>query len=316
MVLSIIIVNYNTAEYVRGCLRSIFKLLDLNDIEVLIADNNSPDREVEKLAIEFPEAKFIFNSRNEGFGSGCNSAAEISKGEYVLFLNPDTKLLDNSILNLVEILKADDEAGIVSGLLVNENGEPIYCFNEFPDLKWEFYQTIGTGYERAIEDLLNRDEIRNGRKFEVDWFHGAFLLMRKSDFQRVGGFDGKYFMYYEDVELCHDFKEILGLKNYCFPNVRISHSTQSSLKSESIDNIRNFHMHRGKILFTENYGFVYRNSFRLLGIANILLRIPIVMFWKKYSKHRKEKFRQLTNILRLYLSKDYLRSSKFEYIKV
>ena len=316
MVLSIIIVNYNTAEYVRSCLRSIIELLDLNHIEVIIADNNSPDREIEKLDAEFPEAKFIFNSRNEGFGSGCNSAVEISSGDYLLFLNPDTQLLDNSILNLVEFLRTKSEAGIVSGLLVSENGKPMYCFNEFPDLRWEFYQTIGTGYESVIKELLTRDEITNGRMFEVDWFHGAFLMMRKSDFQRVGGFDEKYFMYYEDVELCFDFKEKLGLKNYCFPNVRISHSTQSSLKSESIDNIRNFHMHRGKILFTENYSFVCRNSFRLLGIANILLRIPVVMFRKKYADQREEKFRQLTNILKLYLSKDFLRNSKFEYIRV
>ncbi|MBX7041984.1 MAG: glycosyltransferase family 2 protein [Ignavibacteria bacterium] len=312
---SIIIVNYNTASYIKRCLASIRNNIGFDNAEVLIADNNSPERDIEKITEEFPEVRLIFRKENSGFGDACNDAAGKAECGVILFLNPDTVLRDDSILRLRSLLHTDPESGIVSGLLTDSNGVPMYCFNEFPDLKWEFFQTFGTGYESQIRKLLNREEIRTGKRFETDWFHGAFLMMRKDDFQRAGGFNKQYFMYFEDVELCYIFQKVLRLKNICDPAVRIGHATQSSLESETLDNIRNFHMHRGKLIFIRKYGFVRRMIFRMLGIMNVTMRALLLGIWPKYKGQRTQKLHQLLNILRLYISPRYLENSKFEYIR-
>lgn len=313
-ILSIIIVNFNTAKFISRCLDSIRTNLSELNLEVTIVDNASPEREIEDLVSLYPEVKFLMRSENDGFGGGCNFAADKANGDLLLFLNPDTLLTDSSILKLVGYLLNHPQAGIVSGLLVNDAGEPMYCFNSFPSLKWELYQTIGIGYMNEISKMLGRPEITAGEPFETDWFHGAFLMMRKADFNRAGGFDNRYFMYYEDTELCYAFKRKLKFRNICLPDVRIKHSTQSSLEGESIDNIRNFHMHRGKLIFIENYGAIKRMAFWLLGILNVSSRIILLPLWKKFSGQRKEKFSQLCNIARLYLSNDFLENSKFKYI--
>lgn len=313
--LSIIIVNYNTQDHVRKCLDSIFRFLRQEDVEVIVVDNNSPDRGIEKLISEFSQVRFLFRTCNDGFGAACNDGAGVSSGSHLLFLNPDAELTNDKIKYAVEFLSESDSAGIVSGLLTNESGKPMYSFNKFPDLKWEFFQTIGAGYDKEIERLLSKKEIKEGECFETDWFHGAFLAMRREDFVRIGGFSDKYFMYFEDVQICYDFRNKLGLKNVCIPLIRVKHATQSSLSAERIDNIRNFHMHRGKLLFIQNYGMLRRAAFILLGLLNILLRIPLVILGKKYSYHKREKLMQLLKIFKLYLSRKFLNSSKYVYVR-
>lgn len=314
MLLSIIIINYNTTKHLRECLSSINQHLSFMEKEIIVADNNSPDRDIELLAKEMTDVRFLFRKSNDGFGTACNDAAEVSTGKYLLFLNPDVKLIDDSIKLLIDGMEKDPEAGIYSGLLTDSDNEPIYCFNKFPDIEWEFYQFIGIGYEKRIKKLLSRNEIKEGRQFAVDWFHGAFLLLSRKDFLSVSGFDNKYFMYSEDVELCYRIKTELKKKNICFPNVRIYHHTKSSLEQESTDNIFIFHMHRGRLLFIKNYGLTKKYIIYTLGLSSVIIRLLSVPFWHKYKGGKKNKFRQLAKIMRLYLDKDYLNTSKYEYI--
>lgn len=316
MILSIIIVNYNTTEHVKLCLKSLSEFLQINSSEIIIVDNNSPNRNIEKLSEEFPEVRFIFRKINDGFGGGCNEGVKNASGEYLLFLNPDTILFDDSIILLLKFLENNIDAGIVSGLLTDNDGTVLYCFNDFINLGWEISQMTGIGYEYESKKLINRDEIKRNENFEVDWFHGAFLMMRRKDFISIKGFDEKYFMYYEDVDLCYKMKNDLHKKNICLPYVRIRHYTQSSIQNEKIDNILTFHMHRGKIIFLKKYYPVKKYLFKSMGFISVLLRIIILPFQSKYKFTRKEKLNQLLKILKLYINSGYADTSKFEYVNV
>jgi GT2 family glycosyltransferase len=312
--LSIIIVSYNTHSHLRNCLNSVSKNLKDLKYEIIVVDNNSTDREIESFPVEYPSVKFFLRENNDGFGNGCNYGAKTANGKYLLFLNPDIKLIDNSVKKLYEYLKNHSDCGIVSGLMVDDKGDVLYGFNEYPSFSWEIYQFLGYGYERKIKKLINKKEIRENHNFETDWFHGAIFMISKSDFEKLGGFNERYFMYYEDVEICYKVKMDIRKKIVCIPSVRVFHHTQSSLASESNDNIFIFHMHRSKIIFFRNYFFLKRFILLAFGVLYALSRIILLPFWKKYKKREKEKFIQLTRVLKLYLNPAYVGNSKYEYI--
>lgn len=313
--ISIIIVNYNTADFLRNCLRSIEeKLIDFS-YEVIVVDNDSPRRNIEELPSEFPTVRFILRKENDGFGSGCNYGAGLCSGKYLLFLNPDIILIDDSVKKLKDYLDKNPNCGIVSGLLVDENSSVLYCFNDFPSFMWEFYHLIGYGYDEKIHKLINKKEIINNEKFETDWFHGAYFMINKDYFFQTGGFNENYFIYYEDVELCYKSKKIMNRKNICIPDSRVFHHTKSSLVNESMDNIYIFHLQRSKILFYKNYSFFKRLILNFTGIMYVLIRIIFLPVWSKYKCNKMEKFNQLRKILKLYFSSVYLKESKYEYIK-
>lgn len=311
---SIIIVNYNTTVHLRKCLESVLeKMKDLN-YEIIVVDNHSSDRGIEKIATEFPEANIILRETNDGFAAGCNFGISHSQGRYILLLNPDIILIDKSVVELKTYLDNNKDAGIVSGIMTNEKREVIYFYNDFPSFEWEFYHLIGFGYDRKISKLNSIAVYNRKRIFEVDWFHGAFMMMRKDDYLSSGRLNENYFMYYEDVELCFKFRNILGKKNYCIPSTVYRHFTQSSISDEKDDNIFIFHLHRGKLIFLRNYGIIKKLPIFLTGFAYVISRILILPFWNKYRGKRREKLKQLTNILKLYLSSSYINNSKYEYI--
>lgn len=312
---SIIILNYNTVSFTRECLISILTHKGEADTEVIVVDNNSSDRSIEKLAVEFKSIQFYFRDINDGFAGGCNFGARKASGDYLLFLNPDVILKDNSVFKLKDYLENNTECGIVSGIMLNEKNEAIYFYNDYPTLRWELNQFSKKGYDKMISKLLNRKEIVEEKVFEVDWFHGAFLMMNKINFNALSGFDERYFMYYEDTDFCYRMKRILNKTIVCLPEVKVFHRTQSSISNESNDNIFIFHIHRGKIIFLRHYHLIKRTILHLTGMMYVISRILILPFWKKYKNHKKEKYNQLFKVMKLYLSRSYLNSSKYEYIK-
>ena len=313
--ITIVIVNYNTTDHLINCLDSISKYFLNTEIEIIVIDNCSTEKQITILPNEYPNVKFYFRDINDGFGSGCNFGMQKSSGDYLLFINPDIIIKDKFILKLKEFLQKNNNCGIVSGVMVDCKNSPIYFFNDFPSYIWEFYQMIGFGYDSKINKLITRKEIEENKNFEVDWFHGAFFMIRKDDFEKIGGFNERYFMYYEDVDLCYKAKYLLKKKNVCIPGVKVFHHTQSSIEKEDSDDIFIFHLNRGKILFMKNYFFLKRYLLYAMGIINISLRIIILPFWGKYKRKKNQKLKQLLKILKLYFSSKYLLSSKFEYIK-
>lgn len=312
---SVIIINYNTSVYIDRLLESVCRNLDLSHFEFIVADNNSRDKSFKLLNDKYPFLKIIENPENSGFASANNIAAKQASGDYLLFLNPDVVINDNSIFELKNFYESNTDSGILSGLMLDDNGNPLYCFNDFWNLKWEFYQAIGFGYDSEIKRLLSRKEITERSAFEVDWFHGAFMFVSKDVFNKVNGFNEKHFMYCEDVELCYDVKNHLGLKNICLPSVKYVHETRATFQESSNDDLYFFHTIRGKLIFIQNYNIVYRNLIKLISVSGVLFRIIRLPFWSKFKLRRKSKLIQLILILKLHFSNRYLINSKYEFVR-
>lgn len=313
--ISIIILNYNTTDHVESLLNSILLNLDLNKYEIIVCDNNSSDKTYKELYNKYPFINIIENISNDGFGRGNNEAVKSALGTYILFLNPDVIILDDSLDYLKEYFETNRNIGFLSGVMVDDDKKPIYFYNKYWDIEWEFYQVVGMGYNRKIRKLLSVKSLTDVVPFEVDWFHGAFLFTSRELFNEIGGFNEDYFIYFEDVEICFRAKNYNKLKNVCIPSVKIEHLTRATFDRPDMDDIYNFHIYRGKLLFIRYYPFLYRNTIRFLSVAGVLLRLVILPFWKKFVHRKREKFYQLMYILRLHFDYEYLLKSKYKYIK-
>lgn len=312
--LSIIILNYNTTNFTSACLCSILKNNSEVINEIIVVDNNSTDRSIETIEKKYPSVTFYFRNINDGFAGGCNFGATASSSEYLLFLNPDVKIRDEIFSPMVKFMQDNPDAGILSGVMFDEKNNILYFYNKFPDLSWELAGLFQPLIKKKIDTLNTIPEIKNKINFYADWFHGAFLFIRKTDFDVLKGFNENYFMYYEDAELCFRMKKVLGKNNICMSDISYYHSTKSSLTDEKTDDIYTFHLNRSKLIFINNYRFIKRFCIYCIGLLNIISRIVILPFWNKYKGRRKEKLSQLVKVLNLYLSNSYLHSSKFEYI--
>ena len=200
--LSIIVVNYNLAEEVQECLVSVFAHADMSIVEIIVVDNNSIERNIEKVAEQFPpekfpQIKFYYLDSNRGFGAGNNYGASKSTGESLLFLNPDATLISNPVNVIEREFSNNSEIAILGPRIIDKNGKPENSHGGFIGpltATAEFFLLPGFGRKLA--------KTGEGQLTIVDWVTGAALFMRRNVFEMVGGFDEDYFLYNEEVDLC------------------------------------------------------------------------------------------------------------------
>lgn len=217
---SIIILSYNTKYLLKSCLDSIFINLSGFSPEVIVVDNTSSDGSAEMVRRNFRKAIVLESEKNLGFAAGNNLGAQRASGDFLLFLNSDTQILDNKIIDLVKLLEKDKSIAAAGGELKDLDGNYQRSFCKFYNVFDIFFLLFGG---RNFE--LKRFQTKNIR--EVDWITGAFMLVRKSIFDQIGGFDKNFFMYIEDMELCFRIKK-KGYKVLFVPQVAISHKGQGS----------------------------------------------------------------------------------------
>jgi len=302
--ISFIIVNYNTEKYVEHCLNSIYSQKLPFEFEVIVADNNSPQRSIELLPAKFPDAAFLFLKFNGGFGYGCNEGAKKAEGDYLVFLNPDTELIDDSIKNMLEFMESNNLAGACTGLLLEEeNLKAAYSFNDFPDLLWEFKQATGIGLMKKINSLNDSEEIKSGKPFEIDWAHGAFLMIKKSVFQMVNGFDEKIFLYFEDTDLQKRI-QLSGYRNYCIPESRVIHHTQSSIKEEKLKRTYYYNMNISRLYYMNKYWTLIPVLLaRIFYIFGSLLKMIKLIFQSQNMKSKIDRMKEHLIVIKIYLLK-------------
>ncbi|MBL4605960.1 MAG: glycosyltransferase family 2 protein [Flavobacteriaceae bacterium] len=197
--LSIIIVNYNGKHYLKDCIDSIILHCSSVSYEIIIIDNNSSDGSQEYLQTTYPEITLISKTENVGFGKANNIGIQHSSGENILLLNNDTILLQN-ISPIIEIVKRED-VGAVGVKMLNGKKEFTPSYGKFPT-------------PLSLLKLSNLNETRSDfvtgdfkeKEYKVDWISGAFMMMKRQDWDFVGGFDEDFFMYVEDVDLCKRLK--------------------------------------------------------------------------------------------------------------
>ena len=214
--LSVVIVNYNGAKYFKKCLDSLYQNLAGINFEIIILDNNSSDHSRDYIKENFPEVKLIESKTNHGFGKGNNEAVKHSKAKHLLLINNDTIVLDN-LKPVLNYLKSDESIGVVGINMLNGEGNYIPAVGNFPTVANLF----------LMKKLLQiSKEFINGKfsksAYEVDWLGGSFLMLPKSIYDKIGGFDEEYFMYVEDVDFCKKIADI-GYKRVFLPNYSYVH---------------------------------------------------------------------------------------------
>jgi GT2 family glycosyltransferase len=218
--LSIIIVNWNTKEYLVRCLRSVFETEKQDSWEVFVIDNGSGDGSGEEVKKAFPFVHLIQNEKNLGFAQAVNQGLKNSSGRYILLLNPDTRVKSGAIDRLVAFLDAQPDAGIAGAQLLNTDGSKQNSMANFPSLATE---------------LLNKSLLRllfpkkfpgkrrhNFKPVEVDSVIGACMMVRRDVVEQVGFLDQDYFLFLEETDWCYRIKKA-GWKIYHVPQAEVYH---------------------------------------------------------------------------------------------
>lgn len=216
--LSIIIVSWNTREILEATLSRLPAATEGLDWEVLVVDNASSDGSAEMVAKDFPNIELIRNTTNEGFGRACNRGLEASSGRWLLMLNADTALTKSTLDSMIEFMQQHPDAGVCGPRLNRADGQPqAFAFGGDPTL-WYLLK-------RNWNRVLFRRPLHDWAEPEtrcVDWVTGACMLVRKEAAEKVGGFDPKIFLYFEDNDWCLRMRKA-GWHVYHFPRVSITH---------------------------------------------------------------------------------------------
>lgn len=226
MDLSVIIVNYKREDNVLKCLESLEKA-DWGDLthEIIVVDNASVG-DLEEVAKAFPEVKIIKSKKNLGMGGGNNLGAKNAAGKYLLILNHDTAVKADAIIKLHEHLQNNEKAGIVGPKLLNPDDTLQYSCFRFPKLLTPILRRTFFGglAKKHLDNFLMKD-YDHAEPRSVDWLMGSCLLIRREIFDKDGHiFDEKYFMYFEDTDLCRRTKEKHGFEVIYHPGAVVIHN--------------------------------------------------------------------------------------------
>ncbi len=225
MKLSVIILNYNVRYFLELCLKSVEAAIKNIDAEIIVVDNNSEDDSCKMVKELFPEINLIENKENLGFSKGNNIGVLQAKGDYLCILNPDTVVAEDTFEKVLRFSEDKNNLGIVGCKLINGGGLFLpESKRNIPTVNVAFKKILGFSKDYYANHV---DKNETG---EVDILVGAFMLIKKSVYNEVGGFDEDYFMYGEDIDLSYKVLKT-GYKNYYFGNTQIIHfKGESTLK--------------------------------------------------------------------------------------
>lgn len=229
--IAVVLVSYNTRELTKKALQCLFSSSQALEMEVLIIDNASNDHSAEMISAEYPGVTLIKNAQNVGFGRANNQVLAAIHSRYLLLLNTDAFVQPDTIGKTVEFMDAHPRCGILGVKLVGRDGELQPSCRYFPTPWKIFLDRTGLGRffgKAALMDDLSWDHasVRN-----CDWVPGCYLLVRKEVVDQVGLFDPRYFLYYEEVDLCFAAKSA-GWQVTFYPDTSVVHIGGESAKNE------------------------------------------------------------------------------------
>lgn len=282
MDLSIIIVNFNTRNLTNQAIDSIIKNTAGIDFEIIVADNSSDKSQQCKYYSN--QVRVLCDIENKGFGHACNIGANSAIGKYLLFLNSDTVLQDNSLLKCVDYMNGHKDIGVLGAKVLLKDGRLDHgCRRGFPTpsaalyyyAKLDIKYPDSKKYGAYRQTFLKENEIN-----EVDSVSGAFLMISKQLFNEVKGFDETFFMYGEDLDLCYRVKE-KRYKVIYFADAVITHlKGQSGLHKSSKTVI--YHFYNAMIIF---YNKHYRDKYNIIVTIAVYCAVWI-KYWLTLLKSR------------------------------
>jgi len=228
--LSIIIVNWNTKDYLAGCLASIKDNTKNISYEIIVADNGSADGSADLVEQDFPGVSLIRNEENLGFGRANNQGLAKASGKYILFLNSDVAVAESCLDRMFAFMENHPEIGASACRLTFPDGRLQHSCRQFPSFKVYFLMLLGLRYLfpnlKAFRRYLMLDWDHSDER-EVDQIMGSFMFIRKSVLDQVGSFDERYWMYFEEVDLCLRIKRA-GWKIVHYPDAPAVHFLSKS----------------------------------------------------------------------------------------
>lgn len=275
MLLSIIIVNYNTASLTKALVESLLRQMEADgqrlrlrdcpvkrdaQAEIIVVDNASVDDSALLLPADFPEISVIALPENRGFAGGVNEGIRAARGTYYLILNPDMVALPGSLNGLVKYMEANPDVGVAGGRLIAPNGDlQMSCFRFYRPMTIVYRRTplsrTAAG-KRELARFLMKDFDRAAAR-AVDWLQGSCLMVRARAVQDVGVMDERFFMYFEDVDWCRRFWES-GWRVMFAPVATFSHFHQRSSERGSLLGIVTNWATREHIVSALTYFWKYR----------------------------------------------------------
>jgi len=280
---SIIIVSYNTSDLLSACLKSVEKeLVNLSltgKAEIFVVDNNSEDGSSDMVKTEFPRVRLIQNTENLGFGKANNRAIERAKGNYLFFLNPDAEVCQDAIGIMVDFMEKNPNVGLAGTALIFPDGSP-----------QSSVEKIYPGARYAAADLKNLPG-------DIAWVMGASMIARAGLIKKIGGFDERFFLYGEDIDLCLSVRKYGFAVGYIPDAVIIHHEGQSEKNSLPL-HVFEKKMAAAILFFKKHYSEKSRkkiiNIHSLQAIWRIFsLRIELLLFssdasrWQKFLEYKK-----------------------------
>jgi GT2 family glycosyltransferase len=234
--ISVIIPNYQSRRYLEKNIQSVFEKIGTQISVEIILVNNDKNESLESIKASFENVLIIDHGKNIGFGAAINLGAKMVRGSYLFFLNPDCEIISGNISQAIDLFEADKNIGILGCRLIGEEGHV---------QKWS------AGTEVTIFNLIKNNlgfpssqKIwKNKDRIEASWVAGTAMLIRKELFDEIGGFDERFFMYFEDVDLCKR-AEKAGKKTYFFPHFAVRHFGGGSYDDKKVQKKNYFNSQR------------------------------------------------------------------------
>lgn len=269
--LSIVIVNYNVKYFLEQCLSSVRHASKDIETEVFVVDNNSVDSSVKMVREKFPEAILIENHENLGFSKANNQAINKATGDYILLLNPDTIVEDDTLVKVVDFMDDHPEAGGLGVKMIDGKGQFLpESKRGLPTPSVAFFKIFGFSRFFPKSRLFGKYHLGyldKNETNEVDVLSGAFMLLRKSTLDKTGLLDETFFMYGEDIDLSYRITKA-GYKNYYYPEARIIHYKGESTKKGSVNYV--FIFYNAMIIFAKKH-FSQKNARLFSFLINIAI---------------------------------------------
>ncbi|HKJ45934.1 MAG TPA: glycosyltransferase [Balneolales bacterium] len=272
--ISIIIVNYNVKEFLANLLNSIYKAQHQLSLEIIVVDNASIDDSINYLKKRYPKVIYLANEQNVGFGKANNQAINISRGKYALIINPDTLIREDTLITMYNHMENHPETGAAGCKLLNPDGSfALESRRSIPTPFSALWKILGLTAlfpkNKTFADyyLSWMDEDKPSR---VPVLSGSFMFFRTEVLKELKGFDDQFFMYGEDIDLCHRVNEA-GYNIDYVPDTSIVHFKGESTKKDNIDYIVLFNKALYQF-FKKHYGYSYSIFFRTIVLLGILIR--------------------------------------------
>ncbi len=286
MTLSIIIVNYNVEYFLEQCLHSVYRSGQKLSMEVFVVDNQSVDGSVDMVKKKFPQVKLIVNEQNLGFSKANNQAIRESSGRYVLLLNPDTVVEDDTLPRVVDFMDKHPGAGALGVKMLDGQGRFLpESKRGLPTPSVAFCKIFGlsTLFPRSKTfSKYHLGYLDKEKTHEVEVLAGAFMLLRKEALEKTGLLDEDFFMYGEDIDLSYRITKA-GYKNYYYPGTRIIHYKGESTKKSSVNYVLVFY--NAMVIFARKH-FSQKNAraFAVLINMAIYFRAFVAIFSRFFRR--------------------------------